>query len=75
MSTVLNLVTGLVRNLQFYTIVVRGCKAVRCLCECMRSGCPVMFDVLALFVLACEIVAAFVLVVKPELIRPGLCLQ
>ncbi len=34
-----------------------------------------MFDVLALFVLACEIVAAFVLVVEPELIRPGLCLQ
>ncbi len=34
-----------------------------------------MFDVLALFVLACEIVAAFVLVVELELIRPGLCLN
>jgi hypothetical protein len=70
-STALNLVTGLVRNLQFYTIVVRGCKAVRCLCECMRSGCPVMYDVLALVVLACEIVSAFALAVEPELIRPG----
>ena len=34
-----------------------------------------MFDVLALVVLAREIVAEFVLAVEPELIRPGLCLQ
>jgi hypothetical protein len=36
-----------------------------------------MFDVLALVVLACEIVGAFALAVtvEPELIRPGLCLQ
>jgi uncharacterized membrane protein YraQ (UPF0718 family) len=34
-----------------------------------------MYDVLALVVLACEIVSAFVLAVEPELIRPGLCLQ
>ena len=34
-----------------------------------------MFDVLALVALACEIVAACVLAVEPELIRPGLCLQ
>ena len=33
-----------------------------------------MFDVLASVVLACEIVAEFVLAVEPELIRPGLCL-
>jgi hypothetical protein len=30
-----------------------------------------MFDVLALVVLACEIVTVFVLAVEPELIRPG----
>ena len=34
-----------------------------------------MFDVLALVVLAREIVAEFGLAVEPELIRPGLCLQ
>jgi hypothetical protein len=34
-----------------------------------------MFDVLALVALACEIVAAFVLAVEPELIHPGLGLQ
>jgi hypothetical protein len=34
-----------------------------------------MFDVLALVVLACEIVAAFALAVEPELIRSGLCLH
>ena len=34
-----------------------------------------MFDVLALVVLAREIVAAFVLAEEPELVRPGLCLQ
>ncbi len=34
-----------------------------------------MFDILALVVLACEIVAAFALAVEPELIRPGWCLQ
>ncbi len=34
-----------------------------------------MLDVLALVVLAREIVAAFVLAVEPELIHPGLCLQ
>jgi hypothetical protein len=34
-----------------------------------------MFDVLALVVLACGIVAAFALAVEPELICPGLCLQ
>jgi len=42
-----------------------------CLWVCMRSGCPVMFDVLASVVLACEIVAEFVVAVEPELIRPG----
>ena len=42
-----------------------------CLWVCMRSGCPVIFDVLALVALACEIVAEFVLAVEPELIRPG----
>ena len=34
-----------------------------------------MLDVLALVVLAREIVAAFALAVEPELVRPGLCLQ
>ena len=46
-----------------------------CLWVCMGSGCPVMFDVLALVVLAREIVAEFVLAVEPELICPGLCVQ
>ena len=50
---------------------MRACRVVGCLWVCMGSGCPVMFDVLALVVLAREIVAEFVLAVEPELICPG----